>query len=111
MNTSANTNQIHTTAKVTARITPVGFRRRTMAGTLLVTALTAVAVGFAATSHADDDVSNPGTDAAIVVPAPTALPPPPPPPLRWLKGFIDRAFDLHVHCDYRFDARFPCDWR
>ena len=111
MNTSANTNQIHTTAKVTARTTPVGFRRRTMAGTLLVTALTAVAVGFAATSHADDDVSNPGTDAAIVVPAPTALPAPAAPALRWLKGFIDRAFDPHVHCDYRFDDRFPCDWR
>ena len=28
-----------------------------------------------------------------------------------IKGFIDRAFDPHVHCDYRFDDRFPCDWR
>lgn len=105
MNISANTNQIHTTARVTARTTPVGFRRRTMAGTLLVTALTAVAVGFAAASHADDDAPHPGTDAAVVVPAPAA------PALRWLKGFIDRAFDPHVHCDYRFDDRFPCDWR
>jgi hypothetical protein len=24
---------------------------------------------------------------------------------------VDRAFDPHVHCDYRFDDRFPCDWR
>jgi len=72
-----------------------------MAGTLLVTALTAVAVGFAAAGHADDEAPNPGTDAAIVVPAPAA------PALRWLKGF----FDPHVHCDYRFDDRFPCDWR
>ena len=111
MNTSANTNHIHATVRVTARTTPVGFRRRTMAGTLLVTALTAVAVGFAATSHADDDVSNPGTDAAIVVPAPTALPPPAPPVVPWLEGMLDRALHPQIHCDYRFDARFPCDWR
>ena len=110
MNTSANTNHIHATARVTARTTPVGFRRRTMAGLLLVTALTAVAVGFAATSHADD-VSNPGTDAAIVVPAPTTLPPPPPPVVPWLEGMLDRALHPQIHCDYRFDARFPCDWR
>ena len=94
-----------------SRLHHVGFRRRTMAGTLLVTALTAVAVGFAATSHADDDVSNPGTDAAIVVPAPTALPPPAPPVVPWLEGMLDRALHPQIHCDYRFDARFPCDWR
>jgi hypothetical protein len=111
MNTSANTNQIHTTAKVTARTTPVGFRRRTMAGTLLVTALTAVAVGFAATSHADDDVSNPGTDAAIVVPAPIALPPPPPPVVPWLGGLLDWALHPHMHCGYRgFEGKFRCDY-
>jgi len=112
MNTSTNTNQIHTATRVTARTTPVGFRRRTMAGTLLVTALTAVAVGFAATSHADDDVPNPGTDAAIVVPAPPAalLPPPPPPPIvPWLEGFIDRAFHPHLHCGHR-GSDYRCDW-
>src|ERR1700749_4314790 len=98
MNTSANTNHIHATMRVTARTTPVGFRRRTMAGTLLVTALTAVAVGFAAPNHADDDVSNPGTDAAIVVPTPTALPPPAPPVVPWLEGMIDRAFHPQIHC-------------
>src|ERR1700751_1472180 len=100
MNTSANTNHIHATARVTARTTPVGFRRRTMAGTLLVTALTAVAVGFAATSHADD-VSNPGPDAAIVVPAPTTLPPPPPPVVPWLEGMLDRALHPQIHCGFQ----------
>jgi hypothetical protein len=115
MNTSANTNQIHTTATVDARTTPVGFRRRTMAGTLLVTMLTAVAVGFAATSHADDDAPNPGTDAAIVAPAPPAipLPPPPPPPpvLPWVGGLLDWALHPHMHCGYRgFQDKFRCDW-
>ena len=82
-----------------------------MAGTLLVTALTAVAVGFAATSHADDDVSNPGTDAAIVVPAPIALPPPPPPVVPWLGGLLDWALHPHMHCGYRgFEGKFRCDY-
>ena len=111
MNTSANTNHIHATARVTARTPPVGFRRRTMAGTLLVTALTAVAVGFAATSHADDDAPNPGTDAAIVVPAPTALPPPAPPVVPWLGGLLDWALRPHMHCGYRgFKGKFRCDY-
>jgi hypothetical protein len=48
MNTSTNT-----TARITARTTPVGFRRRTIAGALLATTITGTAVGLAATSHAD----------------------------------------------------------
>ena len=108
MNTSAHTNQIHATARIAARTTPVGFRRRTMAGTLLVTALTAVAVGFAATSHADEDAPNPGADTAIVVPAPP-LPPPPPPLVPWLEGFLDRAFHPHLHCGHR-GSDYRCDW-
>jgi hypothetical protein len=48
MNTSTNT-----TARITARTTPVGFRRRTIAGALLAMTITGTAVGLAATSHAD----------------------------------------------------------
>jgi hypothetical protein len=109
MNTSANTNQIHVSARVTARTTPVGFRRRTMAGTLLVTGLTAVAVGFAATSHADDDPPNPGTDTAIDAPAPP-LPPPPPLVVPWLEGMINRALHPHIHCGFQREDRYRCDW-
>jgi hypothetical protein len=53
MNTSANTNQIHHTSTSTARVTGTGFLRRGMAGALLATAISATAVGLAATSHAD----------------------------------------------------------
>jgi hypothetical protein len=108
MNTSTNTNQIQNTARVNARTTPVGFRRRTMAGTLLVTALTAVAVGFAAASHADD-APNPGTDAAIVVPAPPA-PPLPPPVVPWLQGMIDYALHPHLHCGFQREDRYHSGW-
>jgi hypothetical protein len=59
MNISTNTNQIHDTTKIAARPTPVGFRRRTMAGALLVMGLTGTAVGLAATSHADDGAPPP----------------------------------------------------
>lgn len=100
MNTSANTNQIHTTtARVAARTTPAGFRRRTMAGTLLVAALTATAVGLATAARADDGAPAPGADTEITVSAP------PVPGLPWLNGFIP-----HIHCGYRLDARFRCDW-
>jgi hypothetical protein len=111
MNTSVNAEQIHATARVTARTTPVGFRRRTVAGTLLVAALTAIAVGFAATSHADDG-PNPGTDAAIVAPAPAAplLPPPPPPVLPWLEGMLDRALHPQIHCGFQRVDSYRCDW-
>jgi hypothetical protein len=98
MNTSANDNQLHATVK---------FRRRTMGGTLLVTSLTSIAIGFAATSHADDDAPNPGTDTAIVVPAPPL--PPPPPAVPWLEGFLDRAFHPHLHCGHR-GSDYRCDW-
>jgi hypothetical protein len=48
MNTSTNT-----TARIAARTTPAGFRRRTIAGALLAMTITGTAVGLAATSHAD----------------------------------------------------------
>jgi hypothetical protein len=108
MNTSANTNQIHDTTKITVRTTPTGFRRRTMAGVLLVMALTASAVGFAAMSHADDDTQIPGTDFTISAPAPAVAPPSLGP---WLDGIIDRAFHPHLHCGYRgFESTYRCDW-
>jgi hypothetical protein len=109
MNTSTHTTQIHATARVAARTTPVGFRRRTMAGTLLVTALTAIAVGFAATSHADDDAPNPGAGTAIVVPAPL-LPPPLAPAVPWLEGMINRAMHPQIHCGFQPQDRYRCDW-
>jgi hypothetical protein len=108
MNTSTNTNLTQATTKVNARTTPVGFRRRTMAGTLLVTALTAVAVGFAAASHADD-APNPGPDMAIVVPAPPAIPVPPP-VAPWLEGLLDRALQPHLHCGVQRADRYHCAW-
>jgi hypothetical protein len=104
MNTSANTDQMHDATIGTARATGMGTRRRSMAGALLATTIGATAVGLTAMNY-PDDAPPPGTEMATPVPAPAA------PALRWLKGFIDRAFDPHVHCDYRFDDRFPCDWR
>lgn len=108
MNTSANTNQIHTTTKITGRTTPVGFRRRTMAGALLIMALTGSAVGFAATSHADD---SPGVD--IVAPPPPAppLPPLPAPAVPWVQGALDWALHPHLHCGLQGSAgKLRCDW-
>ena len=121
MNTSANTNQIHDTTKVTVRTTPIGFRRRTMAGALLVMALTSTAVGFAAMSRADDDIPVPGTDTTISAPAQAPAPvppppvvaplPPPPPAAPWLQGLIDWAFHPHLHCGHRgFDGKYRCDY-
>jgi hypothetical protein len=54
MNTSANTNQTHDTTTSTTRGTGSGLLRRSMAGALLATAITAIGVGLAATGHADD---------------------------------------------------------
>jgi hypothetical protein len=111
MNTSGNTNQTHNTAKITVRTTPAGFRHRTMAGALLVMALTASAVGFAAMSHADDDTQIPGTDPKTSAPAPAALPWPPLPAAPWLDGLIGRAFHPHLQCGYGgFEDKFRCDW-
>src|SRR5262245_31345378 len=53
MNTSANTNQAQGTVTNTARPTRIGLRRRSMAGALLAAAITASAVGLAATAYAD----------------------------------------------------------
>lgn len=77
-----------------------GSLRRSIAGALLATAIGATAVGLTAT-NSTDDAPHSGSDTAIHVPALPA------PVVRWLKGYIDRAFDPHVHCDYRFDDRFP----
>jgi hypothetical protein len=64
MNTSAITNQNHTTTS-TARTT--GLLRRVMVGGLLATAITATAVGLAATSHADPapDLGGPSHAGAV----------------------------------------------
>ena len=103
MNTSTNTNQIHDTSNIDKRTTPTGFRRRTMAGALLVMALAASAVGFAAMSQAaDDDTHTPATDITISAPAPVAP---------WLNGIIDRALHPHLHCGYAgVNNKFRCDW-
>ena len=53
MNTSTDTNQTHDTTTNTPRATATGFRRRTMAGALLIMGITGAAVGLAAPSHAD----------------------------------------------------------
>jgi hypothetical protein len=58
MNTSAITNQTHTTGTT-------GFLRRTITGGLLATAIAATAVGLAATSHADQDFGAPAHAGAI----------------------------------------------
>ncbi len=63
MNTSTDTNQTHDTTASTARATEIGFLRRTMAGALLATAITATAVGLAAAAHADDGAPNLGSPA------------------------------------------------
>jgi hypothetical protein len=94
MNTSANTDQIHDNTTGAACATGTGSLRRSVAGALLATAIGATAVGLTAS-----------TDTATPVSPPVA------PAWRWLQGYIDRAFDPHVECDYRFDDRFPCDWR
>jgi hypothetical protein len=61
MNTSAHTNQTPDTTTNTAPATGTGFLRRCMAGALLATAITATAVGLAATSHADEGAPAPNT--------------------------------------------------
>lgn len=63
MNTSANTNP---------RATTIGFRRRMMAGALLAMEFTAIAVGFAATSHADPSAPAPNIQSPSYAPAPPA---------------------------------------
>lgn len=53
MNTSTNTNQTLDTTTSSASATGTGFLRRSMADAVLAAAITATAVGLAATSHAD----------------------------------------------------------
>ena len=59
MNISTNTNQTCDITTSTARATGIG--RRITAGAVLATAITATAVGLAATSHADDAAPVPTT--------------------------------------------------
>ena len=94
---------MHGATTGTTRATGMGPWRRSMAGALLATTIGATAVGL--TQRTTATAPPPGTEMATPVPAFAA------PALRWLKGFIDRAFDPHVHCDYRVDDRVPCDWR
>jgi hypothetical protein len=54
MNTSAITNQTHNTTSTT-RARGIGFLRRSAAGALLATSISATAVGLAATTHANTD--------------------------------------------------------
>ncbi len=99
MNTSENTNQIHDTAKITARTTPVGFRRRNMAGALLVMAFSATAVGFAATAYADDSAPAPAIEAPAIEDAPLA----PVPAAPWVPMFERWAGSYwpgHLHCGF-----------
>jgi hypothetical protein len=83
MNTSTNINQTRDTTTSTARTMAIEFLRRGMAvallatgiavaGIVLATAIAATAVGFAATSHADDGTPAPNTDATAIAPAPVA---------------------------------------
>jgi hypothetical protein len=72
MNTSAITNQTHHITTNTAHATGIGFQRRCMASALLAAAITATAVGLAATSHADDGAPAPNTEVTVAVPAPAA---------------------------------------
>ena len=96
MNTATNTNQIHTATARSARTTPCGFRRRCVAGALMVTTLTATAVGFAATSHADDTPPAPNPGIAAVVPAPAA-PWIPPIAAPWIDRFGSYR---HLQCGF-----------
>jgi hypothetical protein len=96
MNTSASTNQIHDTTTSTARAMGIGFLRRGMAGALLATAITATAVGLAATSHADDGPPAPNTQSPIYAPAPPAGP--------WLAA-IDPGCRVQL---FYFNGRWHC---
>ncbi|OBF08013.1 hypothetical protein A5730_09690 [Mycobacterium sp. ACS4054] len=97
MNTSENTNQIHDTAKITARTAPGGFRRRTMAGALVIMAFGATAVGFAATAHADDSAPGPTIEApAIQAPVPAPVAPWVPTFQRWAGNY----WPGHLQCGF-----------
>jgi hypothetical protein len=74
MNTSATTNQTHDTTTSAARATGIGLSRRIIAGSLLATAITATAVGLAATSQADPGVDTPNTPSPIYAPGPPGVP-------------------------------------
>lgn len=73
MNTSANTNQTGDTTASTVRAMGILFLRRATAAALLAAAVTATAVGLAATSQADTG-EPPRTLPALRTRAPTARP-------------------------------------
>jgi hypothetical protein len=95
MNTSANTAQTHDTTTSAARATGIGFLRRSMAGALLATAITATGIGLAATSHADDSAPAPNTGVTATAPAPFTP---------WL-GAIDPGCTRQL---YYFNGRWHC---
>lgn len=94
MNTSANINQTYT-PPTNPRTTPSGFRRRTLAGALLIMTITGTAVGLAAPSHADDA---PPPAPGISVPGFTATVPPPVTP--WLPRIGGFDTYRHLHCGF-----------
>jgi hypothetical protein len=59
MNPSANINQTHDATTCAVRTAGLEFLRRTVAGALLASAVTAIAAGLAATSHADEGAPAP----------------------------------------------------
>lgn len=88
-------NAMNALETTTARTAAVKFRRRTMAGAVLVMGITATAVGLAAMSHADDAPA-PNTEAANT----EATAPVPP----WFQT-IDPGCRRQL---YYFDGRWHC---
>lgn len=98
MNTSAITNQTYDTGTDTLCDKGNGFLRRCIAVTLLIMASTATAVGFAATSHADNGAPAPNGEMAITVPTHVAP---------WLPRIDQTDRFGHLHCGYRW-GHFQC---
>ncbi len=100
MNNSTNTTQTHDTTTSPARTTAIGFRRPTMAGSLLIMAITATAVSLAATSHADPDASTPDIGITATAPAPAAP---------WFPTFDRFGGHWHPYCSLHWDWKWHCD--
>jgi hypothetical protein len=100
MNTSANTNQIHDITTSTPRAKGIGFLRRGMAGVLLATAISATAVGLAATSYADDGTPAPNSNATVTVPPPAA---------DWIRSIFG-SLPLSVGCSGSWAGHVNCYW-
>ena len=100
MNTSANTNQTQDNTTSALRAKGIGILRRGMAGALLATAISATAVGLAATSHADDGTPGPNTNATVTVPAPAA---------DWIRSIFGSP-PLSVGCSGSWPGHVNCYW-